>query len=164
MASRIVRYSFYGEITVDTALDFARFCDEARGGHLELKINSIGGTLYDGWAIYRQALLTFGTNITTFAIGEIASMAVVPFMAGRRRFAYSGDRFLFHQSMRIVNGNCAQLHHSAKDAELNQRLYVEHIAKIAGCRPDQIASLCDHGDNWVDVGHLRKLGVVTQII
>ena len=64
---------------------------------LFLLINSTGGSLEDGLSLY-GLLKTIPLEVTTINTGLVASIAIMPFMAGRHRIAFPHSIFHFHST------------------------------------------------------------------
>ncbi len=77
-------------------------------GDVTVRINSPGGDVFDGAAIY-NAFTSHKGNVTTRIEGLAASMASVIAMAGKRVQAYSNTMFMIHNSLTAVIGNQYEL-------------------------------------------------------
>jgi ATP-dependent Clp protease, protease subunit len=62
---------------------------------LALFINSTGGSLDDGLSLF-GFLRSLPIEVTTINVGLIASIAIAPFLAGKKRIALPHARFHFH--------------------------------------------------------------------
>ncbi len=62
---------------------------------LYLFMNSGGGSLDDGISLF-GLIRTLPIEVTTINTGLIASIAIAPFLAGKKRVAFPGSRFHFH--------------------------------------------------------------------
>jgi ATP-dependent Clp protease protease subunit len=62
---------------------------------LYLFMNSVGGNLDDGLALF-GFLRSLPVEVTTINVGLIASIAIAPFLAGKKRIALPNARFHFH--------------------------------------------------------------------
>lgn len=60
-----------------------------------LFINSLGGQLDDGISLF-GFLRSLPLELTTINVGLVASVAIVPFMAGKKRIAFPHSLFHFH--------------------------------------------------------------------
>jgi ATP-dependent Clp protease protease subunit len=60
-----------------------------------LFMNSTGGSLDDGLALF-GFLRSLPIELTTINVGLVASIAIAPFLAGKRRIALPHSRFHFH--------------------------------------------------------------------
>ena len=62
---------------------------------IHVYINSGGGSVVEGWAIYDK-LKTSGKKITTIGEGMVGSIATIIFMAGEYRKLHENSRFFIH--------------------------------------------------------------------
>lgn len=69
---------------------------------INVNIHSIGGSVYEGLAIYNYLK---GLNVNTTSNGMVASIASVFFLAGKKRTINSLDNFLIHLPSATVSGN-----------------------------------------------------------
>jgi ATP-dependent protease ClpP protease subunit len=60
-----------------------------------LFLNSTGGQIDDGFALF-GFIRSLSLEVTTINTGLIASIAILPFMAGKKRIALPHSRFHFH--------------------------------------------------------------------
>lgn len=74
-----------------------RFLDtlESDVTDIHVYINSGGGSVVEGWAIYDK-LKTSGKKITTIGEGMVGSIATIIFMAGEYRKLHENSRFFIH--------------------------------------------------------------------
>ena len=69
--------------------------DSMGKGTINVMINSKGGNVIDGWAIF-NAIKTVSAKVDTYNIGLCASIASVIFQAGRQRCTYEGSLLMIH--------------------------------------------------------------------
>jgi ATP-dependent Clp protease, protease subunit len=96
MALHIVH--FIGPINHGSVCTIRNLCLQAlQSGatELELHMSTEGGNMTAGFALY-FFLKSLPIRITTHNIGSVESVGVVIFLAGQRRFACPGTRFLVH--------------------------------------------------------------------
>jgi ATP-dependent Clp protease protease subunit len=72
--------------------------------NLDLRINSVGGDVFDGFAIY-NLLKQSGLNITTYVDGLAASIASVIALAGKTVVMGSGAQMMIHSAWTYAAGN-----------------------------------------------------------
>jgi ATP-dependent Clp protease protease subunit len=65
--------------------------------HAHLLIQSAGGVVGDGIAVY-NFLRTLPLHLTTYNVGAVESIAVLPYLAGKHRRATKNSTFLIHKS------------------------------------------------------------------
>lgn len=87
---------FSGAETFNLAM-LKRFIDglEEDVTDIHVYINSGGGSVVEGWAIYDK-LKTSGKKITTIGEGIVGSIATIIFMAGNYRKLHENSRFFIH--------------------------------------------------------------------
>jgi len=87
---------FSGEETFNLS-KFKKFRDslEEDVTDIHVFINSGGGSVVEGWAIY-DALKTSGKTITTIGEGMVGSIATIIYMAGTTRKLHENSKFIIH--------------------------------------------------------------------
>ena len=96
MALHIVH--FIGPINHNSACTVRNLCLQALqagASEIELHLSSEGGNMTAGFALY-YFLKSLPIPLTTHNMGNIESIAVVIFLAGAKRRACPGSRFLVH--------------------------------------------------------------------
>ncbi|NNG25365.1 ClpP family protease [Telluria aromaticivorans] len=96
MALHIVH--FIGPINHNSASTVRNLCLQALlngATEIELHMSSEGGNMTAGFALY-FFLKSLPVPLTTHNIGSVESVAVVIFLAGQKRYACPGTRFLIH--------------------------------------------------------------------
>jgi ATP-dependent protease ClpP protease subunit len=92
-----------GEIGWDVmSSDFARDLRAITAPAIDLHINSPGGSVWDGYAIY-NALVTHPATITAHVIGVAASAASFIAMAADERVAYRPSEMMIHDAAGYVD-------------------------------------------------------------
>jgi ATP-dependent Clp protease protease subunit len=98
---------FFDEVSDHTVLETIRHLDklesESTTKPICIIINSGGGYCYDGLALYDR-LRACKCRVDTLAMGLVASMAFIIYLAGERRTALKNTRFLNHQVSSYVEG------------------------------------------------------------
>lgn len=101
-------FSFAGEINARSLVDFINFINSNKNitpnDTLIININSPGGNLSDGIAIY-NTIKQLPYNIITHNLGEVSSAAILLYMAGKTRTAEDISKFVIHPPIRSLNGN-----------------------------------------------------------
>ena len=129
-------------------------------------INSPGGSITDGFAIY-DTMRFLRCDVATYCVGQAASMAAVLFAGGKsdKRFMLSNSRVLLHQPLisGILQGVATDLEIEAKEIlRLRARLYkilAGHTGKDAG----QIEKDCDR-NLWLEADEAVSYGLADRIL
>lgn len=105
---------------------------EANGEDVFIYINSIGGDLYEGFAIYtelRRYASKYNAKITTIAQGQCASIATVIFLAGDERVVSEFVAPFVHNAWVYTEGNNKELMRTALLLEECDKKLAEHYSK-----------------------------------
>src|SRR6478735_8554062 len=100
---------------------------------IALYINSPGGSVYDGMAIYDT--MQFVTNdVSTIALGMAASMGQMLLCAGAsgKRYALKHARIMMHQASGGIGGTAADIAIQAEQMIHTKRLLIDLIAQHTG--------------------------------
>jgi len=129
-------------------------------------INSPGGTITSGLAIY-DTMRFLRCEVSTYCVGQAASMAAVLFAAGRseKRFMLPNSRVLLHQPMvsGVMTGVATDLEIEAKEIlRLRERLY-KILAEHTGKDAEQIEKDCDR-NLWLEADEAISYGLADKIL
>lgn len=126
---------------------------------LTVYINSRGGMVGEGWAIYNQ--LKRFEKCKTVADGFVASIATVIFMAGREREMSPASMLYIHNAWTNTAGNAQQLRKDADDldkmTERSAAIYLEHVNIGA----EKLRELMD-AETWLDPDEAVTMGFATS--
>jgi len=131
-----------------------------------LYINSPGGSVHDGMAIY-DAMSAISAPVSTVCIGMAMSMGSFLLSAGepKRRFAWPHARIMIHQPliMGTVTGTATDLDIRARETirlreELNE-LYAEHTGQDV----EKIAKDTDR-DFFMSASEAKEYGLIDGVI
>ena len=129
-----------------------------------VRINSLGGDVDTALAVH--ALLKECRNVTTEAVGMVASAATIIFMAGGERKINKAALFLVHKCSSRVSGN-----EDALEEELEaQRTVNDTMAEIyngAGVSRATVDELmgANHGEGkWITAKEAKQYGFATAVV
>ena len=128
---------------------------------LNVHIDSYGGAISAGWAIY-NCLKDYPGVVNTYADGFVASAAVYPFLAGKNRYANPMSAFFLHQAWLTTSGNADELYKAAEDLEKFNAIGLEAFA-AAGMDKDRILEL-EKDETWLTASEALELGLATEVI
>jgi len=132
---------------------------------IKLYINSPGGSVYAGLAIY-DTMQYIKSDVSTICIGIAASMGAFLLAAGTKgkRLALPNSEILIHQiMMEGVGGQATEIEISAKHIlKLKERLN-QILAKHTGQSLSKIGKDTDR-DFWLTAPEAKVYGVVDEII
>lgn len=133
--------------------------------NIDILINSRGGDVRDGWAIY-DALRQSGKELTATVEGVCASMASVVLMAAPKeaRFAAPHATFLLHEPRFAARGievdaTADTLNQLAEELRIETQKFVDLYAERTGTSAERIAEILKE-DREMDAEEALSLGVV----
>lgn len=131
---------------------------------ISLYINSPGGSVTDGMAIY-DTMNFLQCDVVTYCVGQAASMATLLLAAGTKgkRYALPNSRVMMHQPSGGATGQTSDISIAAKEilrwrAQMN-RLIAEHTGKTEA----EVAADTDR-DFYLSSEDAKAYGIVDQVI
>jgi ATP-dependent protease ClpP protease subunit len=102
------------DITLQSVIDSVSKTDTSK--LLEVHIHSVGGSVYEGKAIYNY-LKQLPQGCNTYAVGLVASIASVIMLAGKNKYRYSDNNVLIHLPSAVAEGTSVDFKVLASDLE-----------------------------------------------
>lgn len=129
-------------------------------------INSPGGEVYSGFAIY-DTIQFIKPTVFTLVAGSASSMGSVISLAAEKehRFAFPNAKLLIHQPLigGVLQGTASELEIHANDIiELKKRMHRLYAERTGGS-VEKFAEMMDR-DRWVSPEEGVKLGLISKII
>lgn len=158
----------YGEITSIKWLendvcvyDLAKEIGDLNGKALTVRINSYGGEVAEGLAIY-NLLKSYEGEVTTICDGFACSAASVVFMAGAKRIMPRSSLLMIHNAWTCALGNAEDLRKAADDLEKITQPSVEIYTSVSNLDADEIKAMMD-AETWIDADEALGYGFATEI-
>jgi ATP-dependent Clp protease, protease subunit len=129
-----------------------------------LYINSPGGSVYSGMAIY-DVMQFVKNDVATVAMGMAASMGQLLLCAGTKgkRYALPHARIMMHQPSGGIGGTAADIAIQAEQMLYTKRMFQDRVAFHTGQAPEQIESDSDR-DRWFTAEEARDYGFIDKVI
>lgn len=131
---------------------------------IQIYINSLGGSVSDGLAIY-DTMQYVRPPISTISVGISASIAAIILTAGTkgRRFALPNSRILLHQPSGGVRGVASDIEiHADEIVKIRERLN-NILAEHTGQPIKKIKSDTDR-DFWMSATQALDYGIIDEVI
>ena len=131
---------------------------------IHLYINSPGGVVYSGLAIY-DTMQYIKPDVSTICVGMAASMAALLLSAGAKgkRFASPYSRIMIHQPSGGAQGQASDIQIQAKEIlSLRERLN-RILAENTGQSIEQIA-LDTERDRFMDAAEATEYGLLDRVL
>ena len=137
---------------------------EDRQRDISMYINSPGGSVYAGMAIY-DVMQYVPNDIATYAMGMAASMGQFLLTAGAagKRYALPHAQILMHQPSGGIGGTASDIRIQAEQMLYIKRTLFERTAHHTGQPIEQIEKDADR-DRWFTAEEAKDYGFVDQVI
>ena len=129
-----------------------------------LYINSPGGSVYAGLAIY-DTMNHLRAPVSTFCVGMAASMGALLLAAGDKgkRNALPNARIMLHQPSSGYQGTAADIEIAAKEILGTRERLNRILADVTGQKIGKINTDVDR-DRWMSAGEAVEYGLVDQVL
>ena len=131
---------------------------------INVYINSPGGSVYSGLAIY-DTMQYIKPDVSTICVGLAASMGAVLLTAGAKgkRFSLPNSRIMVHQPLGGVQGQAVDIEiHAREILSIRERLN-EILGKHTGKPVDQIAQDTDR-DYFMSAEQAKGYGLIDGVL
>lgn len=142
--------------------EFVRKLGELQGRNVRLRINSPGGSVFDGAAIY-NALRQHDGFVQVDIDGIAASMAGIIAMAGKRVRMNQNAFFMAHNASACVMGDAKAMRHEAELLEKINRSLAKTLAIRSGKDHAEIIAMMDK-ETWLDADEAKEIGFADEIL
>lgn len=131
---------------------------------ISVYINSPGGEIYSGLAIY-DTMQYIRCDVSTICVGLAASMAAVLLAAGTKgkRYALPYSRIMIHQPLGGAQGQAKDIEIQAREILRLKSSLNDIIVKHTGQPLDIIERDTDR-DNFMDAEEAKKYGLIDGIL
>ena len=129
-----------------------------------LYINSPGGSVYDGMAIY-DTMQYIKPDVQTIGIGLQASMGAFLLSSGAKgkRFILPHSKVMIHQPSHATKGKVTDMEIDLKEGLAVKEMLAELFVKNTGQKLSKIKSDMER-DYWMSPDEAKKYGLIDEII
>jgi len=131
---------------------------------IQIYINSPGGSVYDGLAIY-DTMQFISSDVATICTGMAASMGAVLMCAGEKgkRTALPHSRIMIHQPLGGAQGQASDIEITYKEiSKLKKELY-DIIAVHSGQTYEKVWEDSDR-DYWMTAEEAKDYGMIDEVL
>jgi len=152
----------YGDIGDGYKVESGRIVSElialqAQYGKIDVRINSRGGDVFSGMAIY-NALRQSKSDITIYIDGVAASIAAIIALCGKPLYMSPYAKLMLHSVSGGTWGNASVLRQTADQMEQLQKDLANMIAGRCGMKAKDVqAKYFDEKDHWIDAQEAVKM-------
>jgi len=144
---------------MDSADDLVRALTLLGEGPISVRINSPGGSVFEGYGMYNNLKRHKG-KVTTYNDGLAASAASVVFLAGEERVMTSLSMVMIHEASTIVWGNADDLLKTADLLDKINSQLADVYAEISGVDKAEILQMMED-ETWLDLDTSKALKFAT---
>ena len=128
---------------------------------LTVRVNSVGGSVFDGLAMY-AALKQYPGKVTTIVEGLAGSIASIIALAADDVVMAEGSFFMIHNPWTQTQGNADELRKSASDLEKMQGQLLAIYRRETGRSDEELQALMD-AETYLDASESLKLGFAGRV-
>lgn len=154
-----------GEIndyTANIVISELLYLDNQSNEDIYLYINSPGGVITSGFAIY-DTMEYVNSNVITIGVGMCASMAAFLLSSGQKRYALPNTEVMIHQPLGGAQGQASDIKIAAEHIiKLKEKLN-KILAKNTKKPLKQIYDDTER-DNYLDANEAMEYGLIDKVI
>lgn len=131
---------------------------------IKMYINSPGGAIYDGFAIY-DTMQHLKCDVATYGMGLQASMGAFLLSSGTKgkRYLLPNATVMIHQPSAGTRGKVTDMEIDLKEGLRLKKRLTEILAKNCGKSYEQLEKDQDR-DYWLSAEEAKKYGLVDEVI
>lgn len=131
---------------------------------INLYINSPGGSVYAGLAIY-DTMQFIRPDVSTICVGMAMSMGAVLLCGGAegKRFALPNSKIMIHQGAAGYEGAPSDIEIHAREVLAQKQRAAEIVATHTGKTVDQVKTDIDR-DRFMDAAEARSYGLIDGVL
>lgn len=157
----------WGEVNADSVKKAARqilLLDSIDNKEIQLIINSPGGSVYDGMALY-DVMQSAKSPISTICMGMALSMGSILLAAGNAglRKAYAYSRIMIHQPSSGAQGRLADMERQLDEVLKAKKIGAKLLAHHSGQTVEKILTDFDR-DHWMSATEAKEYGLIDEVI
>lgn len=114
---------------------------------IELHINSVGGSCYDGFGLV-SAILSSKTPVHGYCDGYVMSMGFIIYAATHRRFAGRFASFMYHEVSTMSWGKNTEIEEVTKENRRIQKLYDDLIVERTVIKQNKLNAVKKGKKDW----------------
>lgn len=152
------------DILANTVVAELLYLDSLSHEDISIYINSPGGNITSGFAIY-DTMNFIKSDVSTICLGMAASMAAFLLSSGKegKRYALPNSEVMIHQPLGGASGQATEIKIAAEHILKTKKKLNEILAKNTGKSIKQIENDTDR-DNYLTANDAKDYGLVDKIL
>ncbi|WKZ15437.1 MAG: phage major capsid protein [Candidatus Jettenia caeni] len=152
--------SYWDENGID-AKTFVKELGNIKAKQINLRINSPGGSVYDGLAIY-NALKRHDANITTYVDGIAASIASVIALAGDKVVMADNALFMIHNPWGVCIGDSQEMMKTAETLDKVRDAIITTYKNRTALTDDELKKAMNE-ETWYSAEEAKEVGFCDEV-
>ena len=160
---KIYMWGMVNDKTAKHVIDRLEYMDMESDKEIQLFINSPGGYVTDGFAIY-DTIMSIKSPVSTICTGLAASMGSILLSAGAKgkRFIQPHAKVMIHQPSGGARGQASNIEIAANEILKTKQLSAEILAENCGQSVEKVLKDFNR-DYWMDADESMEYGIVDGV-
>tara|TARA_R110000796_G_scaffold60642_9_gene140319 strand:- start:8394 stop:9341 length:948 start_codon:yes stop_codon:yes gene_type:complete len=156
----------YNPIYSYTAEDFMRSLEENKDEEITLRMNTPGGSVFDGYGML--AKMKEHGNVTIMLDGMAASMGAFMLPFAKKVIAYDLAKVMIHRADAYTGGdetrikNLADINKTLR-AKFEKRVDKDKFLEVTGKTFDDVFNASERLDIWLTAKDAKKIGLIDEV-
>lgn len=138
------------------------FLDAQKQSPIYLYINSPGGSVTDGLAIY-DVMMFVSSPVITVCVGQAASMGAILLATGNKRYSLPHGQIMIHQPSTGISGQCTDIQIYARQTQYYKEMLNEMLSSRTKKSVAEMAALTER-DSYLTPEQALEIGLIDGII
>jgi len=128
---------------------------------IDLYINSYGGEIYSGLALY-DVLEDLDVTVRTHATGKVCSMGFILYLVGDERFSTKRARFMHHEGSLASEGKISEIKDELKEMTIIENICNDIVKEKTGKNNKWWQARILRKEFWFGVKEAKEWGIITN--
>lgn len=161
---KVFLWGMVNDTSAKHVIDRLMYLDSLEKKDIHLYINSPGGYVTSGFAIY-DCMKSLKSDVSTICTGYAASMGSIILSAGAKgkRFIQPHARVMIHQPSGGARGQASDIEITAQEILKTKELSAKILAENCGQKVEKILKDFNR-DHWMDANESVDYGIVDKAI
>ena len=147
--------------SVKTAESFIEAFDKISANEIDIHINSGGGNVFEGIAIYSH-IVSSGKTVHTYIDALAASIASIIALAGEKVFMARNAQFMIHNATAVVMGTAADMRKTAGILESIEEQLIDIYHQKTNIDKKELREMMD-AETWMNSQTAKEKGFADEI-
>lgn len=129
---------------------------------IDVYINTYGGCVYDGLALYDVLRSLEGVIVRTHALGKVMSMGTIIYLAGDERYSTARSRFMIHGISSASDGKLFQQEIDLEETKVLENIIMDILVERTKKDRQAWRRILRHEDKYYGYDEAKELGFITD--